>query len=35
VRANLTLLIVGIVVVSLVPLAIAFLRSRMRARPGA
>ena len=33
VRENLTLLIVGIVVVSLVPLAIAFLRSRMAARP--
>jgi len=32
VRGNLTLLIVGIVVVSLVPLGIAFLRSRMAAR---
>jgi membrane-associated protein len=32
VRENLTLLIVGIVVVSLVPLGIAFLRSRMPAR---
>jgi len=32
VRENLTLLIVGIVVVSLVPLAIALLRSRMAAR---
>jgi membrane-associated protein len=35
VRENLTLLIVGIVVASLVPLAVAFLRSRMRAGPGA
>ena len=34
VRGNLTLLIVGIVVVSLVPLGIAFLRARLAARAG-
>jgi membrane-associated protein len=34
VRRNLTLLIVGIIVVSLVPLGVAFMRSRMAARAG-